>query len=261
MFGKISKTRLCLCQVYLTQSRLSENQPTSIPKRRLEIAPTSTIHPNLQDTRSLSTPQGIPGTPTNIGTLNTTDHSASTNPHSPALTNYSQIHPAAMGAGLENPSKLLPRTSLGLEELGMAAEIVRGDATTTGYVRPAARELDGIWIDGKTIEDVFKLWVHSETNFCSVFKCFRFWDIPLGFAVRCSFKGDIILCMSRVVAGDLRREKKDELINLNWSNLMGYVMWPSIGSDHVNCGANSSGNSPHFKEFHAWLPDLNHLLR
>lgn len=62
---------------------------------------------------------------------------------------------------LEDPTKLVPRTALGLEELGMAAEIVRGDvpAAVEGkeYVKPSSRSLDGYWVDGKTIDDVFKL--------------------------------------------------------------------------------------------------------
>jgi len=61
----------------------------------------------------------------------------------------------------EDATKVVPRTALGLEELGMAAEIMRGDAPAAfegkEYVKPSSRSLDGYWVDGKTIEDVFKL--------------------------------------------------------------------------------------------------------
>lgn len=67
-----------------------------------------------------------------------------------------------MQTGLESSSKSVQRPGLGLEELGMAAEMIRGDAriegeSEKGYVKPSPRALDGIWVDGKAIEDIFKL--------------------------------------------------------------------------------------------------------
>lgn len=49
----------------------------------------------------------------------------------------------------------------------MAAAIVRGNAPISPdasaeneYMKPSSRCLDGVWVDGKTIEDVFKLYFH-----------------------------------------------------------------------------------------------------
>lgn len=84
--------------------------------------------------------------------------------NSPAPTSVSQQNHHQV-TGLENAGQSVPRAALGLEELGMAAAIVRGNApispdgpTEKEYVKPSSRCLDGVWVDGRTIEDVFKLY-------------------------------------------------------------------------------------------------------
>lgn len=134
-----------------------ENPQISQPKRRLEIAPSGSL--NRQDIEGLLTPH-VANTPISIGSTNGINAQINTDSHfqSSALPSTSQDLQVTMQTGLKNPSKTCHRTGLGLEELGMAAEIVRGDVEKSGNnPKPSSRCLDGIWVDGKAIEDIFGL--------------------------------------------------------------------------------------------------------